>query len=244
MSVDPNDEALASLVNAGVPRTMDDVIELMQRIDALLPGSDGLKWFNLLYLLVTRRVQENPPVGGFADPRALAHLDVVFANLYFSAIGELSRQPQAVPSAWKALLEARHRVDIDRIQFAIAGMNAHINHDLPIALVQANNELGIEPDLNSPQHDDFEKINEILEAALPQALEFLATGLLGEIAQDSGRIGRLLALWSVRKARDNGWNNSVVLKNIENLPLIRRSFLSSLDKITGALGRTLLFAFR
>lgn len=243
MSADPNDEALASLINAGVPQTMDEVVGLMERIDELLPGSDGLKWFNLLYLLVTRRVLEQPP-GSFADVRALAHLDVVFANLYFSAIGELSRRPQAVPRSWKALLEARHRVDIDRIQFAIAGMNAHINHDLPIALVQANNELGLEPDLNSPQHADFEKINEILEAALPQALEFLATGLLGEIAQDSGKIGRLLALWSVRKARDNGWTNSVVLKNIEHIPFVRKSFLASLDRLTGALGRTLLLAFR
>jgi hypothetical protein len=242
MSADRNDEALANLIDASVPQTMDDVVGLMQRIDELLPSSDGLKWFNLLYLLVTRRVMEQ--AGSFADARSLAHLDVVFANLYFNAIGELGRRPQAVPRSWKALLEVRHRADIDRIQFAIAGMNAHINHDLPIALVQANNELGIEPDLNSPQHDDFEKINLILEAALPQSLEFLATGLLGEIAQDSGKIGSLLALWSVRKARDNGWNNSVVLKNIENIPFIRKSFLSSLDRMTGALGRTLLLAFR
>jgi hypothetical protein len=242
MSADPNDRALANLINAGVPQTMDDVVGLMERIDELLPSSDGLKWFNLLYLLVTRRVMEYP--GGFADARSLAHLDVVFANLYFNAIGELGRRPQAVPRAWKALLEVRHRADIDRIQFAIAGMNAHINHDLPIALVQANNELGIEPDLNSPQHDDFEKINLILEATLPQSLEFLATGLLGEIAQDSGKIGSLLALWSVRKARDNGWNNSVVLKNIENISFVRKSFLASLDRMTGALGRTLLLAFR
>lgn len=243
MSADPNDKVLASLIDAGVPQTMDDVVRLMERIDGLLPSSDGLKWFNLLYLLVTRRVMEHPP-GGFADVRYLAHLDVVFANLYFDAIGELGRRPQKVPRSWQALLEVRHRADIDRIQFAVAGMNAHINHDLPIALVQANNDFGIEPDSNSPQHDDFEKINLILEAALPQALEFLATGMLGEIAQDSGKIGRLLALWSVRKARDNGWNNAVVLKNIENVPLIRKSFLASLDRMTGALGRTLLLAFR
>lgn len=242
MSADPNDKALASLISEGVPQTMDDVVGLMKRIDELLPSSDGLKWFNLLYLLVTRRVMEDP--GGFADARYLAHLDVVFANLYFNAIGKLGGRPQGVPRSWQALLEVRHRADIDRIQFAVAGMNAHINHDLPIALVQANNELGIEPDLHSPQHDDFEKINLILEAALPQSLEFLATGMLGEIAQDSGKIGRLLALWSVRKARDNGWNNAVVLKRIEDVPFVRKSFLASLDRMTGALGRTLLLAFR
>jgi hypothetical protein len=79
-------------------------------------------------------------------------------------------------------------------------MNAHINHDLPFALEQTNQELGVDPAHGSPAHRDFNKVNDLLEGVLPRALEFLATGLLGEIAQDSGKIGRILAMWSVRKA--------------------------------------------
>ena len=32
-----------------------------------------------------------------------------------------------------------------RIQFALVEMNAHINHDLPIALVQVDREQGVQP---------------------------------------------------------------------------------------------------
>jgi len=38
----------------------------------------------------------------------------------------------AVPSSWNAMLRARFTAGIDRIQFALAGMNAHINHDLSL----------------------------------------------------------------------------------------------------------------
>ena len=32
----------------------------MQNIDGLLPSSDGLKWFNKLYWMVTQRIDEQP----------------------------------------------------------------------------------------------------------------------------------------------------------------------------------------
>ena len=37
----------------------------MQAIDALLPGNDGVKWFNRLYLMVTEQVDQNPPGGAW-----------------------------------------------------------------------------------------------------------------------------------------------------------------------------------
>jgi hypothetical protein len=39
----------------------------MQKIDALLPKDDGLKWFNFLYLKVTEEVLRNPPAGGWSS---------------------------------------------------------------------------------------------------------------------------------------------------------------------------------
>jgi hypothetical protein len=50
------------------------------------PDGDGLKWFNWLYRLVTNAVDAVPPAGGWKNPQWLTQLDVVFANLYFSAV--------------------------------------------------------------------------------------------------------------------------------------------------------------
>jgi hypothetical protein len=79
------------------------------------------------------------------------------------------------------LFEARHKPGIDRIQFALAGMNAHINHDLSLALLQTDDEFDIVPSKTSREHDDFEQVNELLGSVIPQALNKLATGIVGEV---------------------------------------------------------------
>ena len=218
--------------------TIADVIARMQRIDALLPNGDGLKWFNLLYMTVTQKVDNGPLTGGWENSAWLTRLDVVFAQFYFTAILNWLNDPANVPSSWKALFEARFRPGIERIQFALAGMNAHINHDLALALLQTDAELNLTPGKTSPEYDDFERVNGILEAVLPQALQFLASGILGELAQDSGKIGSLLAIWNVRAARDLAWDFAEQLRALTGV--MRDSALMAQDQVTGVLGRSLL----
>src|SRR5687768_1250169 len=116
--------SLSPILDRTPVHSIEEAIAIMQAIDERLPDSDGVKWFNRLYLRVT--VSVGAAIGGaqFNDPAFLATLDVVFANLYFSA---LAAGPAAAPSAWRPLLQARHTRGIARIQFALAGMNAHIN---------------------------------------------------------------------------------------------------------------------
>ena len=163
------DQPLYNAVSGAAPATIADVIARMQAIDALLPASDGLKWFNRLYLMVTQQVDLNPPGGTWQSPAWLTRLDVVFAGLYFNAVGNFLAG-QAVPSAWNALFEARYHTGIDRIQFALAGMNAHINHDLALALLATDADLGIVPALDSPEHTDYESVNDLLNRLIPSTL--------------------------------------------------------------------------
>lgn len=231
---------LIEIVSGPPPASIAEVLARMQAIDALLPGGDGLKWFNLLYLRVTQKVDSSPPTGGWKDAAWLTRLDVVFAQFYFTAILNWTTDPASVPGSWKALFESRFRPGIERIQFALAGMNAHINHDLALALLQTDAELNLLPDKTSPEHDDFERVNGILEAVLPEALQFLATGVLGELAQDTGKIGSLLAIWNVRAARDLAWDFA---DHLHCLPVIARgAALAAQDQLTGTLGRSLLLA--
>jgi hypothetical protein len=234
------DSQLFEITSAPPPATIADVLALMQRIDDLVPSDDGLKWFNLLYMKVTQRVDSSPPSGGWEDPAWLARLDVVFAELYFKAISDWLSSPANVPSSWKALFAARFTPGIEHIQFALAGMNAHINHDLALALLQTDTELNLLPGKTSPEHDDYERVNGILEAVLPQALQFLATGILGELAEDTGKIGRLLAIWNVSAARDLAWDFADHLRSLTGIA--RDTALAAQDQMTGTLGRSLLLA--
>jgi hypothetical protein len=104
--------------------------------------------------MVTQQVDRQTPSGGWQNPEWLIQLDVVFAGYYFGAIRNYLSGME-IPSSWSAMFEARFRTGVDRIQFALAGMNAHINHDLALALLTTDAELGIVPALNGPEHADF-----------------------------------------------------------------------------------------
>jgi hypothetical protein len=85
--------------------TVTEVLERLEAIDSVLPPSDGVKWFNKLYLEVTQQVATSVPGGHQAAPGFLEALDVAFGNLYFEAL-EAAGSDAALPStypfhAWK-----------------------------------------------------------------------------------------------------------------------------------------------
>lgn len=238
MGVAQADQALYQIVAGAKPGSVSDVLATMQRIDVCLADNDGLKWFNRLYMMVTEEVDLRPPTGGWKDAAWLDGLDAVFAGLYFDAVAAWLGGASNAPHAWDALMQARFRGGIDRIQFALAGMNAHINHDLALALIAINRQRGVDPGYSSPQHDDYETVNQLLATVMPHALNVLATGVLGQLAQDTGKIGRLLAFWNICKARDLAWDFSGHLQQIGAVQ--RAVAMVAQDQVTGALGRAIL----
>jgi len=232
----PADQPLEDLVNGPAPVTIADVITRMQAMDAVLAADDGLKWFNRMYLMVTQQVDLNPPGGAWQSPAWLTRLDVVFADLYFSAVaGFLSGQ--TIPSAWSALFQSRYQ-PIDRIQFALAGMNAHVNHDLALALLSTDADLNVVPAPDSPERTDYESVNNLLNNLMPAVLTILATDTLGVLAQDTGKVGRLLAFWDMCRARDLAWDFANHLRGLDGVA--RDVALNTQDGMTGVIGRAIL----
>jgi Family of unknown function (DUF5995) len=226
---------------ASVPASsIDDVVAIMTTIDGRLADSDGLKWFNRLYLRVTERVLEAVAVGAFADARFLTEFDVIFANLYFEALVRGERDMASAPSAWKPLLQVRTRAGLARIQFALAGMNAHINRDLPAGLVTIFEALGGDPFTADVQRRDFDAINDILERVLEEVGTEFAVGLVGVVDTLAGNVDEVVAMWNVRKARAAAWTNAEVLWTLKPAPLLHARFFEKLDGLTGLASRGLL----
>jgi hypothetical protein len=145
-----------------------------------------------------------------------------------------------VPSAWNALFEARYRTGIDRIQFALAGMNAHVNHDLALALLATDAELNLIPGPDSLEFADYQSVNDLLNTVMPLALTMLATDTLGVLAQDTGEVGRLLAFWNICSARDLAWDFANHLRSLAGPS--RDVARNAQDAVTGTLGRAILAA--
>ena len=231
---------LEQVLRAPAAARIADVVERMQALDAVLPPNDGIAYFNRLYLAVTETVAEQARPGVFADPPFIRWLDVVFANLYFAALANHVRGRGRVPRAWKALFEARARRGVVPIQFALAGMNAHINRDLPLAVVSTCRDRRIVPLRGSPQHGDFGRIDTLLAETEERVRSEFSRGLVGIADEALGRLDTVLAMWNVRKARRAAWANAETLWAFDGLPFVGARFLVTLDRTVGFAGRGLL----
>ena len=212
----------------------------MREIERALPRNDGIAWFTRLYRAVTEGVADEMTRGRYRDARFVSRLDVVFANLFFRALRQHASDAAAVPRAWAPLIEARRARGIAPIQFALAGMNAHINRDLPVALVDTWRELGLEPRRGGPQHADFVRINGLLVETEERVKTEFATGIAGHVDRSLGTLDDVVAMWNVRRAREAAWVNAEALWMLRRLPPLGVHFLATLDRIVGCVGRGLL----
>lgn len=212
----------------------------MQAIGTAAPPGDGLACFNSMYLQVTRQVNSEIGLGFFADAHFMARLDVTFANFYFAAVNAAAT-PSDAPMAWRPLIESRNEPGIEPIQFALAGMNAHINHDLPLAVVATCTDLGTQPSAGS-HRADYQKVDQLLDAAEQSVRQaFETTAELG-VDRHVQAVSNLIGNWAINSARDLAWTNAQLLWELRDSPAARDLFLSSLADGTAAASRLLLVA--
>ena len=225
------------------PVTVAEVLARMEAIASPLPRGDGVACFTRLYLAVTQGVEAHLAGTVFQDPRFLERLDVAFADLFFDAVDAHRKDPSATPHAWLPLFQSRSRRGIAPLQFALAGMNAHINRDLPVALVSTCRDLGIGLEEGSPQHHDFETVNTLLAVTETQVKRQYVTGWLRALDRLVHRVDRIddvIAMWDVGRARDAAWTNGEALWAIRDDAALAQAYLDSLDRMVGFAGRGLL----
>jgi hypothetical protein len=211
----------------------------MQQIESALPSDDGVACFNRMYLEVTQDVESRITQGFFSDPDFLTTLDVVFANLYFEAVDALTTQPSNLPGAWQPLLLARANTAIFPIQFALAGMNAHINHDLPIALVETCTDLDTSPD-DGTHRDDYQKVDALLDAAEQSVRQSFESGEALKADRDAQTVLDLVGNWSINSARDVAWETALALWQCRDTPTAKDLMMDGLARTVAMASRCLL----
>ena len=232
-----------SLVPAN--RTVDEVIEQLTTIERDLDGffspdgggpaarrdrpplPDGVACFNGMYLEVTRAVRDELP--NFEDPAFVERLDVLFAEFYFQAVAAATAGAW-VSKAWAPLFARRAERRL-ALQFAITGMNAHINNDLAHALVLTWRERG----LDAAQRRDYDKVNAILERVETEIKVPLSDDLIATVDTTFGSTDDFLALWSIRQARDQAWERARIMRNVTGEELG-----GVFDRLVGFAGNLLL----
>lgn len=221
------------------PQSIAEVLATMRTIDALTVEGDGLKWFNWLYMEVTAAVERRVATAGFSDPRWLAELDVQFGQLYFDALSCWIAGKQCA-RCWRALFDRRTQTAVARIQFALAGINAHINHDLALAINATCQATRTSPSHESTQYRDYIAVNSTLDGLVELAKQKLMVRLLGDALPEVSHLEDTVAAWNVAKAREAAWVNAEILWTVRRLRPLWARYVDTMDGVTTLAGKTLL----
>ncbi|MGW3444348.1 DUF5995 family protein [Streptomyces sp. NPDC001076] len=214
------------------------VVARMRALDAALPERDGIAVFNRVYLAVTEEVERRLDAGRFADPGAAATLDVRFAERYLAAVDAeaAGRRP---PACWRPLFQFRRHPGVRPLQFALAGINAHIGHDLALAVVDACRTLGCAP---ADLEDEFDRVGDLLVSLEERIREDLMPG--PDLLQIADPLTHLLGSWSLERARDATWAAARALWALRGFEGVAEEFAERLDAAVGLAGRMLLTPLR
>ena len=204
---------------ADVVRRMD---ELLRRFDR---AGDYRAVFLRSYRMITDTVQG--AVGGatFADPRWLTALDVAFAQEYFDALDgfEAGRR---IPRCWRLAFELAARRRTTVLADLVLGMNAHIIHDLPVAVWK----LGLGDATRAARQEDFTAVDGLLAARIDRVqrlIERRYSLVLWVLDRAAGHADEVFTGDSLRVARARAW--------LDGLALIDASDSASRDALMVAL---------
>ena len=213
---------------------VDTVVSRMRALDEELPERDGIAVFNRVYLAVTEAVDRGIDAGRFDDARAAITLDVRFAERYLRAVESVAVECRP-PACWRPLFQYRRHPGVRPLQFALAGINAHIGHDLALAVVDTCRTLDCEP---VDVEDEFDRVGDLLVSLEERIREDLMPG--PDLLQIADPLTHLLGAWSLERARDATWTAARALWALRGLPDVAQEFTERLDTAVGFAGRMLL----
>jgi hypothetical protein len=220
----------------GQPTSIDEVLDEMRRLGAQMPRHDGVADFHRMYLHVTERVGAAVSARAFQDAVFMERLDCVFAGLYLDAC---RASDDTRSSAWQPLFDLRAQPGTASLQYALAGMNAHINFDLGLALVRTCRQLG--RTLDSPGvRADFLAINALLAAEVQQVRESYLTGAVRDVDRAAAPVLNVVGGWSIEAARDAAWLSATVQWTLQGRTDAYAAYLDSRASFVGLVTRQLL----
>jgi hypothetical protein len=124
------------------------------------------------------------------------------------------------------------------IQFALCGITAHTIHDLPLAVVQTCQELGLAPDDGTPQHADYEKVNAILGQVETHVASWFKTGLVADLEDVTPqKVDNAVAMWSIVAARELAWKNAQLIWKLRHMRPLRAAYERYLSRTAERAGR-------
>lgn len=181
-----------------------ETAEELRQIARASPDATG--YFPALYSRVTTDVAAAVEERGFEDGRRMDRLATAFARYYTRALHRTIPRPRCWQATWNVVGDPNLLV----VQHLLLGINAHVNHDLPQAVVEVARELG---DL-AAMRGDFDAINDVLASSYGRVVADLDR--VARWTNEAGCLGGTAAFnFSLNRARRQAWGAAERLHGLD-----------------------------
>jgi len=217
-------------------RVIEELIARMAALDEpLAAAGDQRQYFHATYQRTTIAVADELKRGGFADPDWVERWDVAFADLYLDALeNDLAGRKLALP--WQVAFGAP--AGLPPLRHVLLGMNAHINYDLPQALLAViTDEQFDDAALLARREADHQAIDNVLASRVAaeddELIRLSGPGpLLDRLLRPFNQRGTQRFL---REARRKVWANAIVLSRARRQgPDAYAAVLAQLEELSAA----------
>jgi len=190
-----------------------------------LSCGDAAGYFPAVYSRVTTQIAAAIDRGQFDDGTRMDTFATVFAKRYTSARRQEIPRPRCWQASWDVAGDGRLLI----VQHLLLGINAHVNYDLPQAVVEvARQSGGLEA-----VRGDFNAVNEILAAT--------SVGVLRDLDRTSRWVSEVVSLgggrifrFSLEVARDQAWAAAERLYRLDDAD-DQQAYVRELDRLVSVL---------
>ena len=195
-------------------------VSVVARMQALIQQWEAVEdqrtVFLRCYQLMTRSILTAIEHHEFNDSAWVDSLLRRFANYYFVALEAYDQEPGAAPAVWEFAHNATRAPNVLALQKLLAGVNAHINYDLVLSLVDL-----LDPEWDSlsaseraSRHEDHCHVNDVIGRTIDTVQDQIiepampAMAILDEVLGpvDEMLVSRLITHW-----RETVWDNATRL---------------------------------
>ena len=192
-------------------QSVDDVAAGLGALDRQFRAArDRRGLFVTTYIATTHTIGQWVDRGIFKDARAMTRYVVAFANAYRRALADsVAGERNRVPVSWQQSFDACGDRNRSGFQCLMLGVNAHMNRDLPYAVIEA------EVDVNCTScYQDYVRIDDVLRLNIPLVRRRIADAYGAElplVQRWFGRLGDARMMRSFERARRNSWEFAQLL---------------------------------
>ena len=188
--------------------------QMQSLIDRWETAGDSRAVFLSCYRLMTVNIVTAVDTGQFHDPAWVTNLLHRFAAYYLDALDAYERHLAGTPAVWQVAFDGAGSANNHALQILLLGVNAHINYDLVLTLVDMLNPEWetLSTAQRTQRYEDHCHVNEVIGQTIDivqdQVIEPVAPGMdlidtmLGPL--DEWLTSRLIAKW-----REEVWQNAV-----------------------------------